>query len=212
MVWVLFSLPHRDIAPLGKVAITGTLCSLCECGGGGVGYGASPILLGTHVPQYQALPASPACRLQGWLEQPWSNLLCFLTPVKLYSEVCLCIYVSALHAKQNFLPPETLPLKPHLCRLPPHPYPPLSFITEEAGGGRGQGRIWGVVTWWGEGGWSGRIQQEFFGFYSLKWWHINMCKSLALLWRRFCLCGNLRMACTLLVGNACLEMCGLALS
>lgn len=51
-----------------------------------------------------------------------------------------------------------------------------------------------------------------FWFYSLKWWHINMCKSLALLWRRFCLCGNLRMACTLLVGNACLEMCGLALS
>lgn len=99
----------------------------------GVGYGASRILLGTHVPQYQALLASPACRLQGWLEQPWSNLLCFLTPVKLYSEVCLCICVSALHAKQNFLPPETLPLKPHLCRLPPHPYPPLSFITEEAG-------------------------------------------------------------------------------
>ncbi|KAL2779279.1 glutamate receptor 1 isoform 6, partial [Daubentonia madagascariensis] len=37
--------------------------------------------------QYPSLSASLASWLGGWLEQPWSNLLCFLTPVKLHSEL-----------------------------------------------------------------------------------------------------------------------------
>lgn len=129
----LFSLPRRDIAPLGEVPITGSLCYLCECVfGGGGGYGAGPILLGTHVLQYQALSASPACQLQGWLEQPWSNLLCFLTPVKLYSEVCVYVLVPYTQNKTSCLR-RHFPCSPVWSRLPPHPHPSLSFISEEEG-------------------------------------------------------------------------------
>lgn len=93
---VFFS-PDRDGAPLGKVPMIGSLCSLCECVFGGEGCGAGPVLLGTRVVRWQSLLVSPACWLQGWFKEPWSNLLCFLTPVKLHPEVCLCTCVSDLH-------------------------------------------------------------------------------------------------------------------
>lgn len=100
--------------------------------------GAGPILLGTHVLQYQALSASPARWPPGWLEQPWSNLLCFLTPVKLYSEVCLCICVSALHAKQNFLPAsgDTSLAAPSIAAYLPTPTPLFHSLRRRQGMGK----------------------------------------------------------------------------
>ena len=57
-----FLSPDRDLAPLGKVPITGRLCFLCECVLVG-GCGAGGNLLGTRELQYRLLSASPA----GWL-------------------------------------------------------------------------------------------------------------------------------------------------
>jgi hypothetical protein len=95
----LFS-PHRKLVPLGKVPLL-IVGALCVCVGG---EDVVQVVFGLHtctavVPVW----ASPACWLQARLEWPWSNLLCFLTPVKLHSEVYMC--TCALPHMQNFLQP-----------------------------------------------------------------------------------------------------------
>lgn len=115
---------------------------MCVCGGG---CGAAGILLDTqHVLQYQSLLASPAGWFRGRLELPRSNLLCFLTPVKLHPELCLCTCVCALHAKQNFLPPRRhFPVAQPVAACLPTPTPSLSFT---AGVEEGNWEVfWGVV-------------------------------------------------------------------
>lgn len=125
LVWFCFLSLDGDIAPSGKVPITGCPCTSCECvflGGGGAG----GIWLDTHVLQYQSLLASPAGWLRGRLGQPWSNLLCFLTPVKLHPEACLCMCVSAFYTqnKTSCLGDTSLAAQPVAAYLPPSP---LSF-------------------------------------------------------------------------------------
>lgn len=113
------------------------------------GCGAGGLLLGTYVRQYQSPLASPVCWLWGWLQHPWSNLLCFLTPVKLHSEVCLYMCVSALDAKQNFLPLGKLLLQPSL-QPPTSPPPPALFHSLQ--GRRKPGKCLGCGHLGGEGG------------------------------------------------------------
>lgn len=68
----------------------------------------------------------------GWNSHGVTSLLCFLTPVKLYSEVCVYVLVPYTQNKTSCLR-RHFPCSPGWSRLPPHPHPSLSFISEEEG-------------------------------------------------------------------------------
>lgn len=103
-------------------------------------------------------------QLAGGLEWSWSNLLCFLTPVKLHPEVCMYLCASALHTKLPAFRGDTSLVAQPVAFYSPTSHP-FSFI-HCRGGERGQGSVWGVVIW-GERGASESIIFLLFLFFKM---------------------------------------------
>lgn len=162
LAWFLFPVPLNEIVPLGQIPIADGVC-LCVsvCLWGDV---VQLVFRRAHLRCSAvsfSFSSSLVPRVVGW---PWSNLLCFLTPVKLHPEACVCVCALLLPSTQNSLPSgdTSLAAQPAVFHL--HSSHPLFHSLLERWKGTEKCQMWSS----GRDGWSLSIQNGFWVFLLLK--------------------------------------------